>query len=853
MYKNIYYSNLLIFLFFTTISFYSIIQRIEATSYENKSSNIITLISLVRGKDRWIDTQTDWMVKQFDLIQGYEFASTWLLDYDALTDESIISVVKTPDPNLEVGLFLEIPKQLALDLNLPYDQASLPHKPHNTFISGYSLRQRQQIIDHLVTTFETEFGYSPQSAGAWFIDSWSLNYLAEEYGIDSILLVAEQYGTDHHTIRGHTWQEPFYPSQNHALIPGYEANQLNSVVVQWAVREPLRGYGFYREFSNFSVQANDYVQQGLEVDYFENLLNTYLIDRNQKLNQLTLGIEVGQEGAEYFQDFNQLLSVVSEYDQVSTLTLQNFADVFRDTYTHNPQLRFSQWHDPDGNSWAGWITASDYRVGLVADETGIFVRDLRTYIGEQDDSWMYADRRHDLFRQVEAIIDQVGLNNDWYLTTNSEVIPPEVEQSDSQLKLIFGDKYLEFDPKKIVMNFNPTNPPSDRINLTQEDDWFVVGLLTLETSEVANHWIWYSIILTLVLFVLAYLNRAALHWLIAILIAVSTVALLNQEVWLLSPVNDLGWIYLSKSNFSLFMDKLLAYLLVPGIYVGISLLIYKVAIHKIKRLWGGWLFQVLFAFGTSLGWAFPLYRQLPLQSGLVTGIKSNLTNFSLWFEMFNLERLTYAFSAGQMHIGLAQQLLDRGGLFVLLPIILFMFFNWGILLVGWIYHLHQRIKFKQWLRLGLLLIAPILVATSTSLVDIRGLTLFDLTFTLICLSGLVLWLAQLNKSKPRLFLAVIILLVLLVWVPIQDLVIRNKQLQFRLTTDWSDRQKTHEFLSKQEIVTDIYLMQINQAESVLSIPKGVQDYMFVEPMEIRQKKQILMENSHSFVLGQLNN
>jgi len=811
---------------------------------ESTSDAYVTLVTLVRGKSRWINQEQNWLAKHQDLYQIHNFQSTWLLDYDAIIDKSITTSLAPLETKSDIGLFLEVTPELARKLNLSYDFASPPHKPHNAFLSGYSLADRKKIIDFLVSQFKLEFSRQPTSVGAWFIDSWSLKYLNSVYEIDAVLLVAEQYGTDHHTIRGHTWQEAYYPSQTNVLTPGSKDNQLESVIVQWAAREPLRGYGFYREHSNYSVQANDYTQQGLEVDYFNELIDTYLINKDAPLKQLTIGIEVGQEGAEYFKEYSDLIEALSSRDNLQVTTLNSFANTFKSTFDQNPALRFSQWQSETQDEWAGWITTTSYRLGITAKDGDLTIRDLRVYSQNQDDSWMYADSRHDLFRQTEAIIDQVGLQNSWLLSSDLQVASPEIDSSTDELSLSFGDVYLRFKEKSVETNLDLLQMPNPLITLEKNNlDSSRLHFNTLEVSKSRNYFVILMLLSTFILVALLAYLKAEYSWYLSVVVALIGISLLDLEIWLLTPLNDLGFNYFFASNPALFVTKLIAYGLTPLVLTSISIGLFAYSKMRTKSICFSLSLQWAFLLGSGLGWLFPLYRQLPLDSSLITGTKTNLTSFIWWFKLLDLSRLEFAFSAGQMHIEPLAKLVSSQ--LFLVPALAFVIANWGILLVGFAYLVLLAVKNKSYIKLFALFAVLALVASSTNSLDVRAPTVFDLGLSLICVWGIIELAFRLKlKSWSTFFLSIILFVFTLPGTV--SLIERNNELSFRLNTHWSDRGKTIHVLQQKNRVQDVFLPK-NKAIDIF-IPMGIQDYSFIDPVELKKGNQILLENSYGVVI-----
>ena len=76
-----------------------------------------------------------------------------------------------------------------------------------------------QAGERETSDFKRIFGFYPKSAGSWFIDAHTLNYLSQKYGIIASCNCKDQIGTDGYTMWGGYWNQAYYPSINNAYMP----------------------------------------------------------------------------------------------------------------------------------------------------------------------------------------------------------------------------------------------------------------------------------------------------------------------------------------------------------------------------------------------------------------------------------------------------------------------------------------------------------------------------------------------------------------------------------------------------------------------------------------------------------
>jgi len=332
-------------LFVITLAFFltSSSVKIYAEGQTNCAGRYVTLVNPVRGRELWLDKTLKPITDQYSASAKYNFPTTWLLQYDALTDEELINEVKSFEVSGEKGIFLEISKSLADESGVVYTQGLKWSDPGVIFLSAYSQSERRVLIDTLFNQFKKDFGYYPKSVGAWWIDSYSLNYIENKYGLEAIMIVADQKTTDSYGVWGQWWGYPYYPSKRNVLVPAV-GDSLNAVVIQWAQRDPVLAYGEGSKYSNFSLQANDYIRSGKNTGYFKNLVNSYL-DCQNSVGQVTVGLETGMESIAFNEEYSNQLEVLSGYKNLKAVTMSDFAKDYESINKENPQkIIFGSWN-----------------------------------------------------------------------------------------------------------------------------------------------------------------------------------------------------------------------------------------------------------------------------------------------------------------------------------------------------------------------------------------------------------------------------------------------------------------------------------------------------------------------------
>jgi hypothetical protein len=255
-------------------------------------NSFITIVNPVRISTYTKDPPLS-LTTEYAQVSDRDLPATWLLTYDVLKNQKMLQVMKDFDEKQEFGIFLEVSAPFAQDSDVIYNKTNSWHRATSLFLSGYAQEDRKKLINTVFSKFKNTFGFYPKSVGAWWVDSYSLSYMREKYGITGVLGVADQYDLDGYQVWGTPYSQAYYPSKINAAIPARNIeNKLDVVTFRWAARDPINGYisPSKVEASLYSIQ--DYQKNGLDTSYYEKLINLY--STKTELNdfaQITIGLE----------------------------------------------------------------------------------------------------------------------------------------------------------------------------------------------------------------------------------------------------------------------------------------------------------------------------------------------------------------------------------------------------------------------------------------------------------------------------------------------------------------------------------------------------------------------------------
>jgi len=182
---------------------------------------------------------------QIELVQSHHLAATWLLQYDALIDPRVISLLKSKlDTRQEVGIWIEIVQPLVEKAGLPW-RGRFPWDWHADvgFSIGYTPSERELLADVLMEEFRRVWSRYPSSAGSWLLDAHLLGYLADRYQIQAAYLCKEQWGTDGYRLWGGYYSQAYYPSRVNTFVPAQHVSmQIPVPVFRMLGSDPIYQY-----------------------------------------------------------------------------------------------------------------------------------------------------------------------------------------------------------------------------------------------------------------------------------------------------------------------------------------------------------------------------------------------------------------------------------------------------------------------------------------------------------------------------------------------------------------------------------------------------------------------------------
>lgn len=396
-----------------------LIKLVKQKVEKAETKNFVTIVNPVRARSLWVNQDIKSLDDQVNIIAQKKLPAAWLIAYDNLFDKEIVDILSSLNSDQEIGLFLEVSQKLATDARVSYKVSDGDYyRPDKVFLSGYAPGDKIKIIKTFINKFKKTFGIKSSIAGAWYIDSQSLQFLSKN-GIKTAVVVSDQYDTDSARVWGQYFAFPYFPSKFNSIEPAKnQSNKIPIVNIQWAQRDPVLSYGKTVGHSRQSFQANDYLNNKALPSFFNDLLNIYLTNEKTPFNQITLGLEVGQEGVTFKKEFDKQLEKIAnlqKQSKLSVIKMSDFADWYFEKYPGISPSHFIQ----KGENF--WYMSPYFRLAIFKENNKYFIKDLRYYSQNISKDNFYPDDQKYLFKTIPSIIDQVDQGNQIELGTLGQI------------------------------------------------------------------------------------------------------------------------------------------------------------------------------------------------------------------------------------------------------------------------------------------------------------------------------------------------------------------------------------------------------------------------------------------------
>lgn len=416
--------------------------------------NIINFIRAVEPRPREVDLHKP-VIEQIRLMRKHNLTGTFLLQYDALIDDSYLKLMDTCKDFCEIGLWLEIVQPLVEKIGEKWC-GRFPWDWYNDvgFLIGYEPEVRLRLIDEAMKCFKETFGKYPESVGSWHIDAVSMKYLSEKYNVSALCICRDQVGTDGYTMQGGYYNQAYYPSKNNMFCPASrKENQIDTPVFRMLGSDPIYSYD-YQKVDYGIVKCctmEPAMNGGLPefVDWFFDEIfdgSGLSFQYTQAGQENSFGWHRMGEGIEY--QF-PLIKKLADEGRFEVMTLGDSGKWYKENFETTPPAvvkGITDWKF--GKYKSIWYNSSKYRANLFWESGIVRIRDM--YVFDDKYKEHYLEKRCDNtaceFRNLPVMDGAIY---------HTEEKPAGIYFTDGEKDIVFDNMtYSEKDGKAVVVLTN---------------------------------------------------------------------------------------------------------------------------------------------------------------------------------------------------------------------------------------------------------------------------------------------------------------------------------------------------------------------------------------------------------------
>lgn len=367
-----------------------------------KVTNIMNFIRTFEPRDAEIEKKLFATAKaELGLSLEMDLPSTFLLQYDALCDEKYVELFRAvkDNPRIELGFWYEVVEPLTTAIGIPYNSARGYRWDWNIdpgFPMSYDTATRERLIDEAMRKFKEIFGFYPRTVASWVLDTYTVNYLADNYEIDAFMICRDQINTDAYTMVGGYFNGAYYPSRNNIFTPGGDETRLNIPVFRLLGPDPIHNYDGKKHLSAGSVErystvftlepASSVLKNPKIADW---LLDTYYCTESIGLAYT----QVGQENS--FANIDLVTPLRYQYEGliergVPFMTVSETARLFKKSYKRTPvttSAAMTNWDDVDIK--CVYYNSEAYTANIFYREGCVSLRSLYLFDDRIEDSYLH--------------------------------------------------------------------------------------------------------------------------------------------------------------------------------------------------------------------------------------------------------------------------------------------------------------------------------------------------------------------------------------------------------------------------------------------------------------------------------
>ena len=108
---------------------------------------------------------------------------------------------------------------------------------------AYDICDREKLADVAMNDFKDIYGAYPKTVASWLMDTHTMSYISEKYGVEAFAICRDQINTDAYTLAGGYFNQGYFPSKNNCFTPAQtDANAIKTPMFRLLGPDPIHNY-----------------------------------------------------------------------------------------------------------------------------------------------------------------------------------------------------------------------------------------------------------------------------------------------------------------------------------------------------------------------------------------------------------------------------------------------------------------------------------------------------------------------------------------------------------------------------------------------------------------------------------
>ncbi len=313
--------------------------------------------------------------------------NTFLLEYDAIVCKEYQDLfLQNRDENMEIGLWYEIVRQLT-------DKAGIAWRGEEDrnwdwhvvpgFSMAYTNEEREKMLDIAMEDFKAIYGDYPKTLAAWQMDTHTVQYAYDKYGIKAAAICRDQVNCDAYTLIGGYFSGAYYPSKKNIFTPAQtKENQIDVPVLRLLGPDPVHNYDNNKYLEHFEWETQPFtLEAGWEIAQDPDRVR-WFFDTYYKNESLGFSFtQIGQENPFFRHNVIPTLKMhidilKNEYNDVQFVKMSEAGELFKKHFDTTPATTvcaLNDWDTGEKNQ-SVYYDCKTYVANLFRCDDKIFLR-----------------------------------------------------------------------------------------------------------------------------------------------------------------------------------------------------------------------------------------------------------------------------------------------------------------------------------------------------------------------------------------------------------------------------------------------------------------------------------------------